>query len=100
VRAAVVIGAIFLTACGRHRYGLTELSDYVLLDIRYASHNNFTKHRLYWEGRCFLREETARKLIAADEELHSSGLGLVSFRQSCVGSFKDQVAKADVTFCS
>jgi zinc D-Ala-D-Ala dipeptidase len=76
MRVEVVIAAILLASCGRHRHGLTEISDYIHLDMRYASHNNFTRHRLYWEGRCFLREETANKLLAADEDLRSSGLAL------------------------
>jgi D-alanyl-D-alanine dipeptidase len=42
-------------------------------DIRYATTNNFTGIKLYSEPRCFLREETAQKLAAANKEFMSMG---------------------------
>ena len=39
----------------------------IILDIRYATTNNFTKEIIYDCGRCFLRPEAASKLIALNE---------------------------------
>ena len=75
--APLLLVVLLLSGCDKPV--LTELSDKVHLDVRYASTNNFTGHRLYDEGRCFLREETGRKLLAANEELKASGLALKVF---------------------
>ncbi len=77
-RFSLYTTVLLLTGCA-HRRPLRELSDKVHLDIRYATKNNFTGHKLYAEGRCFLRDETAAKLIAANEELKAAGLGLKVF---------------------
>jgi D-alanyl-D-alanine dipeptidase len=74
----IVLALLLLTGCSR-RSGLTDVSYILRLDMPYARTNNFTGHRLYWEGRCFLRPETAQKLVAADEELKSAGLTLKVF---------------------
>jgi zinc D-Ala-D-Ala dipeptidase len=51
----------------------------IVLDIRYATTNNFTSQRLYPFSRCFLRDEPARKLRAAHAELATMGYGLKIF---------------------
>ena len=48
----------------------------VLLDIRYATNNNFTKNVVYASARCFLRKEVVEKLSGVQKELELSGLGL------------------------
>lgn len=48
----------------------------VVLDIRYATTNNFTGQRLYPFAQCYLRRATAEKLAAAQAELKSLGYGL------------------------
>lgn len=60
---------------------LAKITDYipdVVLDIRYATTNNFTKQVIYEEGfETKLRYGTLKKLMAAAEELRSLGYKLV-----------------------
>lgn len=51
----------------------------VVLDIRYATENNFTGKQVYNQARCFLQEKTAHKLKAVQDELRSLGLGIKIF---------------------
>ena len=51
----------------------------VVLDIRYATTNNFTGQKLYESNRAFLRRSTATKLRDAQREFNSMGLGLKVF---------------------
>ncbi|HEX9022311.1 MAG TPA: M15 family metallopeptidase [Geobacteraceae bacterium] len=48
----------------------------LLVDMPYATPDNFTGKRVYECSRCFLREATARKLARAQAELRKEGLGL------------------------
>ena len=52
----------------------------VVLDIRYATNNNFVGVKLYPEARCFLREGTAEKLRKVANQLaENARLGLKIF---------------------
>src|SRR5262245_4740390 len=51
----------------------------VVLDIRYATTNNFTGQRLYPNARCALRKQTAAKLRDVQTDLAAEGLGLKVF---------------------
>lgn len=51
----------------------------IILDIRYATTNNFTRHQVYSSASCFLQESTAQKLCRVQEELETMGLGLKIF---------------------
>jgi zinc D-Ala-D-Ala dipeptidase len=75
IRTSLLTLLLLLSGCD-NPYGLKEISYDIRADIRYATKNNFTGHKLYWEGRCFLREATALKLAAADAELRASGLAI------------------------
>ncbi len=46
---------------------ITTANSGILLDIRYATENNFTEKVIYDCGRCFLRPEIAWKLIALNK---------------------------------
>lgn len=46
-----------------------ELAPGLVLDIRYATKNNFVGVPLYSEAKCFLQEGTARKLVKVVEKL-------------------------------
>lgn len=48
----------------------------VVLDIRYATTNNFTGQKLYDSDRTFLRRAVAEKLRAAQKEFNRMGLGI------------------------
>jgi zinc D-Ala-D-Ala dipeptidase len=48
----------------------------IILDIRYATNNNFLKQKVYSEPRCVLRYGTAKKLTQVQENLKRKKLGL------------------------
>ncbi len=48
----------------------------ILVDMKYASEDNFTKKTLYDSNTCFLRKPTAVKLDAVQKELEKMNLGL------------------------
>jgi D-alanyl-D-alanine dipeptidase len=56
-----------------------RLNPRIVLDIRYATTNNFTHRKVYRRAECFLQPETARKLDAVQKELEQQGLGLKVF---------------------
>lgn len=51
----------------------------VMLDIRYATTNNFTGQKLYPFSKCFLRRAPAERLRAAQAEFATLGYGLKIF---------------------
>jgi len=51
----------------------------ILLDIKYATTDNFVEEQLYDCGRCFLRPAAAKALQDAHQELQAKGLGLKMF---------------------
>ena len=51
----------------------------VVLDIRYATTNNFTGQLLYPSSKCYLRRSTAEKLARVQSELRPMGLGVKVF---------------------
>jgi D-alanyl-D-alanine dipeptidase len=48
----------------------------IVLDIRYATTNNFTGQKLYPFAKCYLRRAAAEKLRAAQKEFAPMGFGL------------------------
>ncbi|TNE54357.1 MAG: hypothetical protein EP344_14285 [Bacteroidetes bacterium] len=56
-----------------------KLDSTILLDIRYATENNFTNSQIYDCGRCYLRQETAEAIVRAHRLLRQQGLGLKLF---------------------
>lgn len=48
----------------------------VILDIRYATDDNFLKRKLYPTAKCYLRNAVARRLIRVQDLLKKQGLGL------------------------
>jgi len=51
----------------------------IILDIRYATTNNFTGKQVYDEAKFFLRTEPAQKILEVQKELKTLGLGLKIF---------------------
>ena len=51
----------------------------IRLDIRYATANNFTGQPVYPAAVCWLRAETAERLLAVQADLKAEGLGLKVF---------------------
>jgi zinc D-Ala-D-Ala dipeptidase len=59
---------------------ITQDSTGVIIDLKYASKDNFTKQKIYECGRCFLRPEAATSLIAIQKDLNERyGFGLKIF---------------------
>jgi zinc D-Ala-D-Ala dipeptidase len=58
---------------------VTNIIPGIVLDIRYATTNNFTGQKLYPVARCCLRKEAAESLKAVQEELKGMGLALKIF---------------------
>jgi D-alanyl-D-alanine dipeptidase len=55
---------------------IKEVNPRVVVDMKYASEDNFTKRKLYDSNTCFLRKPTAVKLDAVQKELEKMNLGL------------------------
>ena len=58
---------------------ILSINPTIVLDIRYATENNFTHHKLYPVVKCMLRREPAESLSAVQKELKIRGLGLKVF---------------------
>jgi len=54
----------------------TRLDSSLILDIRYATANNFTGKQVYPSARCYLRQDIASRLVKVQKILHQQGLGL------------------------
>jgi len=55
---------------------IREVNPRIIVDMKYATEDNFTKKRLYDSNTCFLRKSTAVKLDAVQKELERINLGL------------------------
>jgi|GEM_PF-114336 len=55
---------------------LVSLDPTIVVDLPYATEDNFCKTVLYPVERCFLRREVAERLVAAHRSLAAEGLGL------------------------
>ena len=56
-------------------YDLSDLDPTIILDLRYATTDNFVKEVMYDCGRCFLRKEVAKAVIKAHQGLKKQGYG-------------------------
>jgi len=75
--AASRAGTPELTAAGL--LDVTGLAPDIVLDIRYATDNNFTRSAVYPVAACYLRADAAKRLAAVQADLRASGLGLKVF---------------------
>lgn len=55
---------------------IKKVSPRIIVDMKYAKEDNFTKKRLYDSDTCYLRKSTAVKLDAVQKELERMNLGL------------------------
>ncbi len=55
---------------------IKDVSPHIIVDMKYATEDNFTKKRLYDSNTCFLRKSTAAKLDAVQKKLEGLNLGL------------------------
>jgi beta-N-acetylhexosaminidase/D-alanyl-D-alanine dipeptidase len=68
----------------------TKADKSFVLDIRYATTNNFTGKKVYPSARCFLRADVAKRLESVQANLRSQGLGLKIY--DCYRPFSVQEA--------
>jgi zinc D-Ala-D-Ala dipeptidase len=55
---------------------IKEVNPRIIVDIKYATEDNFTKKKLYDSNTCFLKKSTAVKLDTVQKELERMNLGL------------------------
>jgi len=55
---------------------IKEVNPHIIVDMRYATEDNFAKKKLYDSNTCFLRKSTAVKLDTVQKELERMNLGL------------------------
>lgn len=78
---------LFLFSCYQANYNqpainfveLKTVNSNIILDIRYATENNFLKKPVYPSSRCFTLKIVAQKLDSIQTELEGKGLGLKIF---------------------
>lgn len=58
---------------------VTRLDASIVLDLRYATENNFVEEKMYDCGRCFLRPDVAKEVVKIHQELQVKGYGLKMF---------------------
>ncbi|MGH1335081.1 MAG: M15 family metallopeptidase [Aureispira sp.] len=58
---------------------IEDLSSAIVLDLRYATTNNFMELQIYDCPKCLMRLATAKALLKAQEELKEQGLGFKMF---------------------
>lgn len=82
MKSKIIIPLIlFLFSCAQHlqNSGFVELKKVnpnIILDIRYATENNFLERPVYPSARCFVLKTVAFKLDSIQKELEQRGLGL------------------------
>lgn len=58
---------------------LLKLDNSFVMDLRYATENNFTGKVIYKDDKCLIHKDTAQKLIAANNEFKSLGYSIKIF---------------------
>ncbi|MCX6624170.1 MAG: D-alanyl-D-alanine dipeptidase [Acidobacteria bacterium] len=68
-----MIATLALLLAAAELVPIERVAPAVRLDIRYATANNFTHHKVYDRAACYLRPSTAAKLAAAEREIEALG---------------------------
>lgn len=55
---------------------VSQLDSTIVIDLRYATTNNFMKVQLYPVARCLLRKSVAERVVRVQQRLQKQGLGL------------------------
>jgi D-alanyl-D-alanine dipeptidase len=58
---------------------IADLDPSIVIDMRYATADNFVEEKMYECGRCFLRPKAAREIVKIHQKLQTQGLGLKMF---------------------
>jgi D-alanyl-D-alanine dipeptidase len=80
----IFILIVFILSCKENKprsefVELKSVNKNIVLDIRYATDNNFLKRSVYPTARCFVLKKVAVKLDSIQNELELKGLGLKIF---------------------
>ena len=77
------LSAVVCLACSTlHEKDFVEVTKRIpgiVLDLRYATENNFTHHRVYERGVCVARRSSVEKLAAAEKDFETEGFRLKLF---------------------
>ena len=65
-----------LTGKGYDLVDIKEINPRIIVDMKYATEDNFVKRKLYDSNTCFLRRSTAIKLDTVQRKLEGMNLGL------------------------
>ena len=74
-----LLTALCIHTCTSYTHNLVDIQSIeptIVIDLRYATNNNFTKHKVYTINTCYLLKETAHRLKDVQQELKPMGLGL------------------------
>ena len=80
----VLLAAVFISCAAEKNESarlvdIEQVNPNILLDIRYATSNNFLNEPVYPAARCFVLEPVAIRLDSVQRELEARGLGLKIF---------------------
>ena len=76
-KVLIVVLTFSISSAQNHGFvELTKINSNIILDIRYATENNFLKRAVYPEPRCFVLSEVAVRLDSIQKELETIDLGL------------------------
>jgi D-alanyl-D-alanine dipeptidase len=71
----LLFGSMISQAQDKHWMDVHSLDSSIVLDLRYATTNNFVQEKLYECGRCYLRTEVAEALVKVHQDLKQQGYG-------------------------
>lgn len=74
---AVLIGSVFPASSGTSLVNLKEYSPQIIIDLKYATADNFLKEKVYPDSsNCYVLQTLAKKLDQAQKVLEQDGVGL------------------------
>jgi len=75
---ASAVAFLLQVSCTSHNQliDITSLDPTIVVDLKYATANNFVGQKLYSSNRCYLRRSTAERLARVQQNLWKHGLGL------------------------
>ena len=79
ITAAVVFACTQSPDTASRLVDIAQVNPNIILDIRYATTNNFLHEAVYPAARCFVLETVALRLDSVQRELETMGLGLKIF---------------------
>src|SRR5687768_17421750 len=79
----VALTVLVLLASGPELVDVTKLDSRLVLDIKYATTDNFTNRKLYPVARCLLRPEVAEMILRAQRWLDAHHAGHMLMLKDC-----------------